>query len=981
MSFSTRKWFKYLSEDKKPQEEKLINEAEQAEVDELIEYIEAYDPEESPFDDIFKDKWRLAVPFGDTPASEIFETLEDEGYEISWEPKQITVKYTTPNGEKKTREEERFSFFASRTSEIEKYEEKKYDLRLPLEKWENEWAEKNPGESLVDIIEGHPDFEEYSALLIPYQKHKKRGYRKAKLGKVINRVFKDNPEVIKFWTNNAAKYSENPEPFKLAKKKGRYMVVFTRHPVDVYRMSDHDHISSCHSIGRGSFGHCSLQEAHDFGILAYMVRKDELEGVDLQADEIFADSERSLKGVTAYGRIRLRRFFNDEEEYDLAISEEKEYGTKFPGFKDFVREWSREAQKDRIYDGDEGDFKKLNMDNFIRMGGSYSDAVHDGKGESELFNKFLATDEYSGRTRFVNDERDIEDPANAMAYRQQEWEEQAQQYDHLARTELEHYSVSYDIDIDYEYDDDHLSLRHEASVEIVIPLKDLSIHPAHYTEDHDAWSKLVQELDHEISKHSGDLTPDDVNWSTRDDGDIGVEVLAITCAFNTHRNHADTPDGYYEVTQAAMRADEDYDELLDGVYGVLIQLGYIKSASTKLVTLIDDIRDGNFEEHFKNFEGKMQGRNLLITLKGTAMRHAMPLNPPATGNELFINQVFKTSFDQKDYKIQFLDAPGQGDRGILPAIRSGKFTEQVLKHFSRFEKEAREAVLSQLDLFTPRQMGLDLDDAKEVVKRLDIPAFTDPMVTLFFDSNRRHNIQDGYERQDTYTIEFKFPLTSDNVVETEAALHYIKAIDQNVDMFTEVVSETVEGVMNVYRASKRTGKTYTVEFWSDNNGLPETRRFTDLEDAAKAAFNGAHSAILMQKGTSPFREIYQAMMKEMGKEYDLIGLTVRRGDNIYNFYGLKNITVYEQAKKMIEKGYEVVPEFTEPIIVSKLRSEGHIPPEVEVKEQTEPYQRKVRAKHKKMRIRLIGKGGGKHVGGPFTQKPPKSRSKSAPPAG
>ena len=103
MSFSTRKWFKYLSEDKKPQEEKLINEAEQAEVDELIEYIEAYDPEESPFDDIFKDKWRLAVPFGDTPASEIFETLEDEGYEISWEPKQITVKYTTPNGEKKTR--------------------------------------------------------------------------------------------------------------------------------------------------------------------------------------------------------------------------------------------------------------------------------------------------------------------------------------------------------------------------------------------------------------------------------------------------------------------------------------------------------------------------------------------------------------------------------------------------------------------------------------------------------------------------------------------------------------------------------------------------------------------------------------------------------------------------------------------------------------------------------------------------------------
>ena len=980
MSFSTRKWFKYLSEDKKPQEEKLINEAEQAEVDELIEYIEAYDPEESPFDDIFKDKWRMAVPFGDTPASEIFETLEDEGYEISWEPKQITVKYTTPNGEKKTREEERFSFFASRTSEIEKYEEKKYDLRLPLEKWENEWAEKNPGEWYGDITKGHPDFEEYSALLIPYQKHKKRGYRKAKLGKVINRVFKDKPEVIKFWTNNAAKYSENPEPFKLAKKKGRYMVVFTRHPVDVYRMSDHDHISSCHSIGRGSFGHCSLQEAHDFGILAYMVRKDELEGVDLQADEIFADSERSLQGVTAYGRIRLRRFFNDEEEYDLAISEEKEYGTKFPGFKDFVREWSRETQKDRIYDEDEGDFKKLNMDNFIRMGGSYSDAVHDGRGESELFNKFLATDEYSGRTRFVNDERDIEDPANAMAYRQQEWEEQAEHYAHMARADLDHYSVSYDIDIDYEYDDDHLTLRHEASVEIIIPQKDLSKNLTQYTEDPDVYRKLVQELDYEISQHTGDLTPDDISWGTYTEGNTGVDVLAITVTFDTHRNHAETPDGFHDLVSAAISVDETYDELLEGVYGVLIQLGYIKSASTELVTLIDDIRDGKFEEHFKNFEGKMQGRNLLITLKGTAMRRAMPLNPPATGNEIFINQVFQTSFGETDVNIKFLDAPGRGDRGILPAVRSDKFTEQVLKRFSRFEKEAREAVLSQLDLFTPRQMGLDLDGAKDEVKRLDIPAFTDPMVTLFLDSNRRHNLQDDYERQDTYTIEFTFPLTSDNVVETEAALHYIKAIDQNVDMLTEVVSETVEGVMNVYRASKRTGKTYTVEFWSDNTGVPDTRQFRDLQDAAHAAYNAAHSAALMQKGTSPFREIYQAMIKDTRWE-DIIGLTVRRGDNIYNFYGIKNITVYERAKSMINKGYEVVPEFTEPIIVSKLRSEGHMPPEVEVKEQTEPYQRKVRAKHKKMKIRLIGKGSGKHVAGSYTKKPSYERSKSAPPAG
>ena len=52
---------------------------------------------------------------------------------------------------------------------------------------------------------------------------------------------------------------------------------------------------------------------------------------------------------------------------------------------------------------------------------------------------------------------------------------------------------------------------------------------------------------------------------------------------------------------------------------------------------------------------------------------------------------------------------------------------------------------------------------------------------------------------------------------------------------------------------------------------------------------------------------------------------------------------------------------------------------IKMKEQNEPYQRKVRAKHKKMKIRLIGKGGGKHVAGPYTEKPSYERSKLAPP--
>jgi len=50
-------------------------------------------------------------------------------------------------------------------------------------------------------------------------------------------------------------------------------------------------------------------------------------------------------------------------------------------------------------------------------------------------------------------------------------------------------------------------------------------------------------------------------------------------------------------------------------------------------------------------------------------------------------------------------------------------------------------------------------------------------------------------------------------------------------------------------------------------------------------------------------------------------------------------------------------------------------------EQTEPYQRKIRSKHRKMKIALIGKGGNKHKSMPYTLDPDYNRSKSAPPLG
>ena len=48
-------------------------------------------------------------------------------------------------------------------------------------------------------------------------------------------------------------------------------------------------------------------------------------------------------------------------------------------------------------------------------------------------------------------------------------------------------------------------------------------------------------------------------------------------------------------------------------------------------------------------------------------------------------------------------------------------------------------------------------------------------------------------------------------------------------------------------------------------------------------------------------------------------------------------------------------------------------------QEIEPYQRKVKAKHRRMKVRLVGKGGNKHNVGKKMKKPSYKRSKSAPP--
>ena len=90
----------------------------------------------------------------------------------------------------------------------------------------------------------------------------------------------------------------------------------------------------------------------------------------------------------------------------------------------------------------------------------------------------------------------------------------------------------------------------------------------------------------------------------------------------------------------------------------------------------------------------------------------------------------------------------------------------------------------------------------------------------------------------------------------------------------------------------------------------------------------------------------------------------------------------EQLPSMIESAEKMIDYFQESGIMKNGEEEEK--PEEEAPEtlqEIEPIQRKVAAKHKRMKIRLIGKGKGSHTAGSYKKKPDYKRSKSAPPMG
>lgn len=190
--------------------------------------------------------------------------------------------------------------------------------------------------------------------------------QKINIGRAIS-ALKIAEDKKKKYLNWFARYKDNLEA---AFEKPEYVVVLSRSPIDVVRMSDHRNISSCHSQG-GSYFYCAIQEAITGGAVAYVVNSqdfDELTEEEFQNDEIFVDPDRGVRGA-GYGlrplsRLRVRRL-EDDDGNEVAIPDTKIYGNQsIPNFYNSLKNYLQNKQSITA-----GDF----TGQYEKRGGTYYD--------------------------------------------------------------------------------------------------------------------------------------------------------------------------------------------------------------------------------------------------------------------------------------------------------------------------------------------------------------------------------------------------------------------------------------------------------------------------------------------------------------------------------------------------------------------------------------------------------------------------------
>jgi hypothetical protein len=346
-----------------------VTEKELQIIDKTLDLI-SKDPSDLPFESLFGNKVRLAVPIDYDPyveeseLSKMLKTLIASGWVVD-----INTGIATKEFEK---EFEGVKRIQKRQMKVNAIWTTLLDLLIKFDKEFNIAYDAAP-DDMIKIAES-PEMDK-----IQNQIFSLMGVEMGRRFSALN-VQKTKIEIdsyIKTWQTEAGKIKG-----KLSKGSG-YTMVISRHPIDVLRMSDYKNITSCHSppstasgrwAGGGPYYSCAIAEARSGGAIAMLVKTEDLEGVDLEQKEIFTDPTRNLEGIEPISRIRLRNIANIEENISLALPEKRIYGPDVVSFSEKLKQWALSLQAkqfEKILSTTKNN--KIDMEDYTNFGGSYSD--------------------------------------------------------------------------------------------------------------------------------------------------------------------------------------------------------------------------------------------------------------------------------------------------------------------------------------------------------------------------------------------------------------------------------------------------------------------------------------------------------------------------------------------------------------------------------------------------------------------------------
>lgn len=223
------------------------------------------------------------------------------------------------------------------------------------------------------------------------------------MGKLIPKYA---PEYVEWWQGNKAKdisgkqtyFSNNPQTVSQIaylvndaslnsliqdQASTDNVVILSRHPIDVVRMSDFSNLEySCHSP-QGIYFECAMEEAKRSassggGVLFTVSAKDFNnrfpDGKIPQTGDLFNDRERGVTDMlssTPKSRLRVRYVTSDNESY--AVPDRKIYGAQADSFRKEALKYFSQKQIDKFIDPETKEPILHPSIDLRRWGGSYED--------------------------------------------------------------------------------------------------------------------------------------------------------------------------------------------------------------------------------------------------------------------------------------------------------------------------------------------------------------------------------------------------------------------------------------------------------------------------------------------------------------------------------------------------------------------------------------------------------------------------------